>query len=437
MASNITSEDDLQDLDWADRGAFHVTFAQGEKLPLEEVSLLGHGANGPVYSTIVKNIPLAWKRIYCRQRVQLEDLREIDIIKRLRHTHIIRLAGSYTQEPYLGILLYPVAQSDLATFLVDVDYFLTLKHTSTFGYTRGTSEYVEHLHRIEQICGNIQSQSLSAIIRSSTSKLWESLGCTASAIDYLHRHKVRHKDLKPLNILLSRNGLWVTDFGQSTDFSNFSDSATQGFERGTLKYRAPEVAAFERTGRSADIFSLGCIFFEIVGLQSYTLLEQKEMRLAMDGSFQNNLDAILESLETFGSTSLDYLPMSLVRQMISRDPKDRPEASTVCKTLRILQAFSAFEPELFSHISCTHHDSDGQYLPPASATGVEEITVVIGNTCQGRSEKFVMIEGSARHRYPSVYFVECSHTEYFESVMFFKVSILMLLICFSGYSYQM
>src|SRR5205823_2587772 len=69
-------------------------------------------------------------------------------------------------------------------------------------------------------------------------RLLQTLGCLASAILYLHENQIRHKDLKLMNILLSHDGLWVTDFGTSTDFSELYQSATEGGERGTPKYFA-------------------------------------------------------------------------------------------------------------------------------------------------------------------------------------------------------
>ncbi|PSN63191.1 kinase-like protein, partial [Corynespora cassiicola Philippines] len=88
-------------------------------------------------------------------------------------------------------------------------------------------------------------------------------GCLITAVEYLHEQKIRHKDLKPSNILLGPNDVWLTDFGSATDFSMLSQSATDGVERGTPKYFAPEVASFEPHGRAADMFSLGCVLLEI------------------------------------------------------------------------------------------------------------------------------------------------------------------------------
>jgi hypothetical protein len=72
--------------------------------------------------------------------------------------------------------------------------------------------------------------------------VYSKLGCLISAIAYLHdeKMKIRHKDLKPSNILISAEHLWLSDFGSATDFSLLSQSATDN-ERGTLRYFSPEV----------------------------------------------------------------------------------------------------------------------------------------------------------------------------------------------------
>jgi serine/threonine protein kinase len=81
-------------------------------------------------------------------------------------------------------------------------------------------------------------------LHSSATPIYSRLGCLISAIAYLHDQKIRHKDLKPSNILLSRDNLWLSDFGSATDFSLLSQSATDN-ERGTLRYFSPEVSLYE------------------------------------------------------------------------------------------------------------------------------------------------------------------------------------------------
>jgi serine/threonine protein kinase len=81
-------------------------------------------------------------------------------------------------------------------------------------------------------------------------------GCLANAVQYFHNNNIRHKDLKPQNILLHRNdGLYVTNFGLSRDTTDASTNVTDVKERGTYKHYAPEVAGYQRRGRAADVCS--------------------------------------------------------------------------------------------------------------------------------------------------------------------------------------
>lgn len=75
-----------------------------------------------------------------------------------------------------------------------------------------SSEFQEHISRCAEI-GRIKINqrdrvtTLGDMIKAARARLWESYGCIASAILYLHNNSIRHKDLKPLNILLSHDGL--------------------------------------------------------------------------------------------------------------------------------------------------------------------------------------------------------------------------------------
>jgi serine/threonine-protein kinase len=88
----------------------------------------------------------------------------------------------------------------------------------------------------------------------------------AGALDYAHRRGVVHRDIKPENILLSEGVALVADFGIAKAAREAGDAhLTQaGFAVGTPAYMSPEqIAGDELTGRS-DIFSLGCVLFEML-----------------------------------------------------------------------------------------------------------------------------------------------------------------------------
>lgn len=81
---------------------------------------------------------------------------------------------------------------------------------------------------------------------------------------YCHSHRVLHRDMKPQNLLVNRNGLLkLADFGLARAFGIPLRSYTH--EVVTLWYKAPEVllgTKFYTT--SVDIWSVGCIFAEMV-----------------------------------------------------------------------------------------------------------------------------------------------------------------------------
>lgn len=275
---------------------------------------------------------MAWKRRYCRYKIGPAERKEIEILKRLSHVHIIRLVGTYTHRQFLGLLLYPVAVCDMATYFEDVEVF----HSQT------TLDSVRK-NRLAQL--GLPSDSWEIFSGRSVSFLFSKIGCIIAAIEYLHNQRIRHKDLKPPNILLSSDKMWVSDFGSATDFSMLSVSSTENGERGTPKYFAPEVARFLPSGRAADIFSLGCILLEIVTLNvEGTLNGLRALRTAQDGSFQANLQNI-DSWFNFpksspGGRRFQHLLLQ-IRQMLAEDPQLRPTAGEIHELLTVLDQFLA------------------------------------------------------------------------------------------------
>lgn len=375
------------EFDWAGLGRSHVHFEEGEALPLLQGRFLGHGVNGGVYETVCKGIPLAWKRRYCHKQIVTNDLRELEILKKLNHRHIIKLVGTYTQGPFLGLLLWPVAVCELGTFLEDVDTLISDAFTAG---DRSDIDAQGLARRLDQL-GMSTSHSLEVIRQTALTRLKKSIGCISGAIAYLHRNGVRHKDIKPSNILISANGLWITDFGSSTDFSLLSQSVTLNGERGTPKYFAPEVAQYEPNGRPADIFSLGCVFLEIIGLcNGYSLSFMRSLRPNKDLSFQANLQTILDWFNFSGtatSTAMDQQLMAVVREMIAPAPQTRPTADDIERRLKLIDALEPNHSMPLWGECCKPLTIQP---PPASSTESNRssndksspITIVIGNWYQ-------------------------------------------------------
>lgn len=127
-------------------------------------------------------------------------------------------------------------------------------------FTIGTSSYL--------VMQYVDGMSLAEII-SCEAPLSPVLAATIAreaclAIDHAHQNNVIHRDIKPTNILVSRNGkLKVTDFGVAKD-ETARDQTSVGTLIGTPCYMSPEQAIGKKLSAQSDIFSLGIVLYEMV-----------------------------------------------------------------------------------------------------------------------------------------------------------------------------
>lgn len=148
----------------------------------------------------------------------------------------------------------------------------------------------------------------------------------AEALGYAHRHHVVHRDVKPSNLLLDRDGVvWVTDFGLAT--SQDSDLTRTGDLLGTLRYMSPERFQGD-SNQSGDIYGLGVTLYELLTL-----------RPAFDGSDQLQLIETISRQEPRSPRSLQpELPRDLeviVQKAMRKDVRDRyPTAEAMARDLR-------------------------------------------------------------------------------------------------------
>jgi serine/threonine protein kinase len=151
--------------------------------------------------------------------------------------------------------------------------------------------------------------------------LYRALGCLTVAIAQLHDKGFRHRDLHPGNVLLHKGEILVCDFGASlhTQYDQRSTTSTD-FPPKMERYAAPEViSSLGERNKTADVFSLGAILFEIVSAIHHHERLAKSIR---DGGFryEARLDEVVSDCNPprAGSGVLWY-----IGQMLERDQQRR------------------------------------------------------------------------------------------------------------------
>jgi serine/threonine-protein kinase len=86
------------------------------------------------------------------------------------------------------------------------------------------------------------------------------------ALDYSHRGGIVHRDIKPANVMITRNGdVKVMDFGIARAMAGSEATMTQTAQViGTAQYLSPEQARGERVDARSDIYSTGCVLYELL-----------------------------------------------------------------------------------------------------------------------------------------------------------------------------
>lgn len=168
----------------------------------------------------------------------------------------------------------------------------------------------------------------------------------ASAVAFLHQNDVIHRDLKPDNIMMSRNNRQGRVTAKIGDFGTAKIAADSGYEgvlynyymdtsrAGTLFFIAPEVLDGRSTER-ADIFSMGVVFAAILIDEPVQEMGQSFMGAAygedMCGGLISIADALRRGRDPYG---LDpgvgpCRERQVVEDMLSLEHHERPTAAQV------------------------------------------------------------------------------------------------------------
>jgi serine/threonine protein kinase/Tol biopolymer transport system component len=271
-----------------------MSLALGTTLgPYEIVSPLGAGGMGEVYKARDTRINrVVAIKILPAHLANRPDLRE-------RFEREARTIGGLNH-PYICVL-YDVGVHDGA-------YFLVMEH--------------------------VEGETLAQRLQKGPLPLDQVLRCAreiADALDKAHRQGAIHRDIKPGNIMLTRSGTKLLDFGlaklkeaggQDAFFSQRRTESNvltdQGTILGTLEYMAPEQVEgrIDELDARTDIFAFGAVIYEMV-----------TGRKAFEGKSQASLIAAIlkedppsmSSIQPMAPASLDHV----VRKCLAKDPERR------------------------------------------------------------------------------------------------------------------
>ncbi|KAF6811808.1 dual specificity mitogen-activated protein kinase kinase 1 [Colletotrichum sojae] len=325
-----------EDISELEEGGKHISLPMSADAYFNSRQTLGQGR----FAVVDKVDSLRTAQTYARKQIRrgesmLDDKtqlqvfeRELASLKALSHRHVVKLVGSYTDPTNLGLIMSPIADTDLHEYLRDCE---------------------------------ASTNSRKAILRGF-------FGCLTTASAYIHAKKIRHKDIKPKNILVKDNQVFLADFGTSRMCLDESLTTNGVSKEGTLRYWAPEVGDNANRNQASDVWSLGCVFLEMattlfgrtqVEMQQFFASNGTEnhLRLSLNPVAIQKWTAELRKSSTDDSSVLDWTAW-----MLQPKPENRPLAAELRGT--IIDLDSKFD--YICH-ECASPDGMGDSKPPAPA----------------------------------------------------------------------
>ena len=237
-----------------------------------KLKTLGRGLHGEVWLVErEEGAFFAMKRIRAESQSQL---REVELLQKLQHEHIVQYFESFEEEGVVCIVMEYLEGGDLGN---------KIKTARETNFAFSESQVLKWLSQL------------------------------LVALQYIHSQKVIHRDLKTHNIFLTEDeNLQIGDFGLSR-ILNFSDELASSCV-GTPYYLAPEICRGEGYDSKADLWSLGCILYELC-----------QLKRPFEGE---NLAAIVNSILNREATPLPETYSEELRNLIfsllKKDKSERP-----------------------------------------------------------------------------------------------------------------
>jgi serine/threonine protein kinase len=244
--------------------------------------------------------------------------REIGILMRIRHPHVLLMLGAVTRENPMGLAI-------VSEMCMGGSVFHRIFQENNPAFTTRTGLVVA--------------------------------GQVGSALTYLHSINIQHRDVKASNVfLLCRDLTWphakLGDFGQSRLRQSPDGQQTPGTDVGTAGYMAPEMMSGETYGTPADVYAFGLFVYEVLVRErawtkehifelyrqlhptsSRGLDERADMATILDLLKHANLRGVLPNLSKLDEV-LTGGAQDFVKSCLSIDPRQRPNVGQATNVIR-------------------------------------------------------------------------------------------------------
>jgi serine/threonine protein kinase len=308
---------------------FYIHSSTKSNVSYTQIGVLGGGSYGSVFKCVhsVSQETVAVKRVprISGEGFPISCIREIKAGKILNHQNIVQMLDVFDDDVYLYIV------------------------------------YEYHPHDLFGLLHSEDVRFSEAIVKGMTKSILE-------ACCYMHKHGVIHRDLKPTNILISKNGVVkLADFGLSRVENDLGQYYTNNVI--TIWYRPLELLLGERKyTRNVDVWSIGCILAELMTkaplFTGMTEMEQIQNVFKLCGSPSVETWKDLTDLRNFNMIGKETYSnivdktfaefpkkcVHLLKRMLEMDPKKRIDAEEALK-------------EDWFYISPTPISSPGHILP--------------------------------------------------------------------------